>query len=127
MKINTYQFGEIEYTEDKVIKFQDGLMGFENLKNYLFIKSDDGIFYWLNSIDDPGIAFPLFGIRILDDQFPQQENHEAFGVVVLNSNPSEITINLKAPVYINQNSKEGYQRIIDSDKYPVNYNLFTGQ
>lgn len=125
MKINTYQFGEVEFTKDKIINFKNGLFGFEELKNYLFIKPDDSFFFWLNSIENPAIAFPLFGARVIDDQFPQEENFEAFAIVTLNSDPLKMTVNLKAPVYINQNDKLGVQKIVDTDKYPVHYNLFS--
>ncbi len=125
MKINTHQFGEIEFTEEKIINFENGLFGFEFLKKYLFIKPDDSFFYWLNSIENPDIAFPMFGLRVIDDQFPQEDNFEAFGIVTLNSNPLNITLNLKAPVYINQNNKSGFQKIVDTDNYPVNYKLFS--
>ena len=49
MKIKTFQFGEIEFSEDLVINFADGLFGFENLNRYLFIKTEDDLFYWLIS------------------------------------------------------------------------------
>lgn len=125
MKINTYHFGEVEFTEDKIINFNNGLFGFENLKKFLFIKPDDSYFFWLNSIDDPAVCFPLFGIRMLDDKYPQETSYEAFGITTLNPDPLNITVNLKAPVYINQNDKLGYQKIIDTDKYPVHYKLFS--
>jgi flagellar assembly factor FliW len=75
MKLNTYQFGEIEYTEDFVISFAEGLFGFENLHKYLFIKTDEELFYWLNSIEQPEIAFPLIGLRIIDEKFPVLEDN----------------------------------------------------
>ena len=40
MKLKTYHFGEIEYTEDLVINFAEGIFGFENLHKYLFIKAE---------------------------------------------------------------------------------------
>ncbi len=125
MKLKTYRFGEIEFPEDKIITFEKGLFGFEELKKYLFIKPDDSLFYWLNSIDNPDIAFPMFGMRVIDERYPQEENFEAFGIVVLNADPKKITVNLKAPVYINQEDKNGVQKILDSDKYQIDYNLFT--
>ena len=125
MKITTNQFGEIEFTEEKVISFKNGLFGFEDLTKYLFITPNDHIFHWLNSIDNPDIAFPVFGIRVVDDKYPKEESYEAFGIVTLNNDPLKVTINLKAPVYINQNEKSGFQKIIDTDKYPVHYKLFT--
>lgn len=124
MKLTTKQFGEIEFGEDRIIKFNDGILGFENLKNYLLIKTEDELFYWLNSIEEAEIVFPLFGINALDDKYPQVEEHEAFGIVTLNADPAKITINLKAPVYINLSKKDGYQKILDTDKYPIDYNLF---
>lgn len=125
MKLKTYRFGEIEFSEDKIITFEKGLFGFEELTKYLFIKPDDSLFYWLNSIDNPDIAFPMFGMRVIDERYPQEENFEAFGIVVLNADPKKITVNLKAPVYINQEDKKGVQKILDSDKYQIDYNLFT--
>ncbi|MDH7605001.1 MAG: flagellar assembly protein FliW [Melioribacter sp.] len=125
MKIVTKQFGEIEFPDDLVITFENGLIGFEELKKFVFIKPEENIFYWLNSVEKPEIAFPLFAMRLIDENYPQEENHEAFGIVILNPDPLKITINLKAPVYINQDSKTGFQKILDSEKYSLYYNLFT--
>ncbi|MFA7418989.1 MAG: flagellar assembly protein FliW [Melioribacteraceae bacterium] len=125
MKIQTYHFGEIEFAEDKIITFKDGIFGFEELKKFLFIKPADSIFYWLNSVETPELGFPMFGVRAIDEEFLQVDSYEAFGIVVMNPDPLKITVNLKAPVYINQDEKIGFQKIIDTDKYPVYYNLFT--
>ena len=113
MKITTFQFGEIEFNEDSVINFQSGIFGFETLKKFLFIQTDEGLFNWLNSIEQPEIAFPLIS-----------ENHEAFGVVTFNPDPLKVTVNMKAPIYINQTEKSGYQTILDQDVFQINYNLF---
>lgn len=124
MKITTKQFGEIQFGEDQVIKFKSGLYGFEELKDYLLIKTEDDLFYWLNSIDEPEIAFPLIGVRIIDDEYPVEENREPFAIAILDTDPLNITINMKAPVYIDQDRKVGSQKILDDDKYHVKYNLF---
>lgn len=124
MKLKTDQFGEIEFSEDLILKFEEGLYGFEHLKKYLLIKTDDDLFYWLTSIDRPEICFPLVGTRIIDENYPEEEHYEAFAIVTLNKDPLQITANLKAPVYINQERKVGFQKIIDTDKYPINYKLF---
>ena len=124
MKIITHQFGEVEVTEDLIIYFAEGLFGFENLHKFLLVKTDDELFYWLNSVEQPEIAFSLIGLRVIDEHYPTIENNEAFGIVIMSKNPADIKVNLKAPVYINQDSKSGFQKIIDSDKYPIDYNLF---
>ncbi|MEW6194107.1 MAG: flagellar assembly protein FliW [Bacteroidota bacterium] len=125
MKIKTHKFGEIEFTEEFIINFKEGPFGFEELKKFVFIKPEDSFFYWLNSVERPEIAFPLIGLRVIDDNYPQQEEHEAFGIVTLNPDPLKITINLRAPIFINQNKKSAYQTIFDKENYSLYYNLFT--
>jgi flagellar assembly factor FliW len=105
--------------------FKDGLYGFEELNHFLLLKKEDELFFWLNSIDQPEIAFPLMGLRIIDNKYPQNENYEAFGVIKLNRDPIKTTINMRAPVYINQNDKTGYQIILSDESFPVEYQLFT--
>lgn len=124
MRLQNKQFGQVEFSEDNIIKFKNGLLGFEDLTNFLLIKTENDLFFWLSSIDQPELVFPLIGLRLIDDSYPQEDEREAFGIVTLNNVFAETTVNLKAPVYINQDSKEGYQTIIDKDKYSVKYKLF---
>ena len=124
MKITTNQFGEIEFGEDKVIKFKSGIVGMEELQQFLLIKTDDQLLYYLNSIDQPEIAFPLIGLRLLDEEFPTSEGFEPFGIVKLAKSPTDVTVNMRAPIYIDQDNKTGYQKILEDDTLPVNYNLF---
>ncbi len=125
MKLQNKQFGEVEFSEENIIKFQNGLLGFEELNDFLLIKTENDLFFWLSSIDQPELVFPLIGLRLVDDSYPQTENNEAFGIVTLNNKFEETTVNLKAPVYINQDDKVGYQTIIDKEQYSVKYKLFT--
>ncbi|MBI9073192.1 MAG: flagellar assembly protein FliW [Melioribacteraceae bacterium] len=124
MKIRTQQFGEIEFEEEKIIEFKDGVLGFENLTKFLLLTEENSIFFWLTSIEEPEIVFPLFPVSILMEEYPEKENFEAFGIVRLDKEIKNITINLKGPVYISQEQKRGYQKIIDSDKYVIDYQLF---
>jgi len=124
MKLQTEQFGEIEYANENVICIEKGLFGFENLGEYLLIKTDNTLFYWLNAIKEPSIAFPMVGINVLDDDYPQIDGSEPFGIVTLDQDPLKITVNMKAPLYINQDTKTGKQKILDREKYSVNYKLF---
>jgi len=124
MKITTYQFGEIEFEKNSIISFEKGLFGFENLKKFLLIQTEENLFYWLNSIDEPEITFPLVSIEIIDDTFPKDGDKGVFGMVTLNPDPLKVTVNMKAPVYIDQNAKTGYQVILDEEKFKIDYNLF---
>ncbi|MCP5064793.1 MAG: flagellar assembly protein FliW [Ignavibacteriae bacterium] len=124
MKIQNEQFGEINFEEDSVIKFEDGLLGFEELKEFLLISEEEGLFLWLTSIDEPEIIFPIFSINVLQEKFETAESYEPFGIVKLDKDPENVTINLKAPVFINQVEKKGYQKLIDNEANVVDYPLF---
>lgn len=124
MKINTHHFGEVEFNEDIILKFENGLYGFENLQKFLLLRAGEDLFFWLNSIDEPEIAFPLIGTRMIDENYPEVEENEGFGIVTLNKDPLKITVNLKAPVYINQEKKTGFQKILDNDRFVIDYKLF---
>ena len=124
MKIKTNQFGEIEFDESKIIKFSEGVFGFEEYEDYLLITEENGIFYWLTSIDEPEIVFPLFPTRMLLENYPNEDSYEAFAIATLDKDPAKITVNLKAPLFLNQNERKGFQKIIDDESYPLDYKLF---
>lgn len=124
MKIQNEQFGEINFEEDSVIKFEDGLLGFEELKEFLLISEEEGLFLWLTSIDEPEIIFPIFSINVLQEKLETTESYEPFGIVKFDKEPENVTINLKAPVFINQVEKKGYQKLIDNEANVVDYPLF---
>ncbi len=124
MKISNTHFGEIEFDEKLIINFSDGIIGFEELKKFLLINNNNGLFLWLTSVEEPDIVFPLFAVNVLYNNYPSVEGFEVFGIVKLDREPENITINLKSPVYISEKSKNGYQKIVDVDSYPINYKLF---
>jgi len=124
MKIQNRQFGEFEYDPNSVIKFKEGILGFEELKEFVLISEADGYFFWLTAIDEPELVFPLFSINMLQEKYEETENLEPYGIVKLDKDPRNISINLKAPVLINHIEKTGYQKIVDNEEYPVDYPLF---
>lgn len=124
MKVNTNQFGEVEFDDNLIINFTDSIVGFENLNKYVLVNDNNELFLWLMSVDEPEIIFPLFPINALLEDFPFKEKFQTFGIVKLDSDPANITINLKAPVYINQETKKGFQQILDKENLQIDYKLF---
>ena len=63
MKINTKIFGEIEISKDKVITFQDGIIGFPDLKRFALLhdeeRGDNAGIRFLQSLEEPGFAMPV--------------------------------------------------------------------
>ena len=60
-------YGTVEYEEENLITFTDGLFGFPALKRYLFLtldESDDSMLL-MQSVDDPNVGFALINPYIL--------------------------------------------------------------
>ena len=124
MKLLNNQFGEIEFEKEAVIKFEEGILGFEELKEFLLFSETDGYFFWLISVNEPEIIFPLFSLKLLQEEYSNVEKLEPYGIVKLDKEPENISVNLKAPVFINHGEKVGFQKIIDNESYQVDYPLF---
>jgi flagellar assembly factor FliW len=124
MKIITDRFGEIEFDDSIIINLEDGIIGFENLKQYILITESESLFSWFTALEQPQIMFPLFPALLMDENFPTIDKYDVFGIVRLAKEIGEITINMKAPLYLNLIDKVGYQKIIDNDKYEVSKKLF---
>lgn len=125
-KITTLHFGEIEVENEHIVQFEEGILGFENLKEYVLIVDDQTVpFKWLVSLDSPDIGFPLLSPWLVEGDYNPGNDFnfdvEAFFVVVtLEDENGKMTANLKAPIIINVQDKTGKQIILSTDKYPTN-------
>ena len=60
MQIHTSRFGSVAIQADDVINFPEGLLGFNELRQFVLLDDpSDEIFAWLQSCEEPNIAFPL--------------------------------------------------------------------
>lgn len=132
MKIETTRFGTVEVEEEKVLEFPHSIPGFTSRKFVLLTLEDQQPFRWLQSADDPDLAFvildpfPYFKeykpiISAVDLAFLDMDGQgEAllFVLCVVREGPI-ITANLLAPILINPNNNRGKQVILLNQDYPV--------
>ncbi len=137
MLLQTKHFGEIEIDEKSIIEFDSGLPGFEELKEYTLIGSEDETspFRWLQCVKEPQVAFavanPFLIVRDYDFELGDDaarrleiENGEdavVYVILVVPEDYQKISMNLKAPLIINSRNKKGAQIILDTDKYTVRH------
>lgn len=142
MNVKTKHFGEIELDENKILVFDQGIMGFEDLKRYTILYDIDGgdkpDISWLQCVDEPGLALPVINPLYVEanynptveDEFlaPLGElNDENLLVLLVVTVPSDIkktTANLKAPLIINSDTRKGCQVIVENSDYPVRLNIY---
>ncbi len=58
MEVQDTRFGTLQINEEEIILLDGGLMGFPISNRYImFPYADDSSFFWLQSVDEPEIAF----------------------------------------------------------------------
>ncbi len=132
MQFQTKSFGILEYDEKAVIHIQEGMLGFAKLKDYVLIESPDtDPFKILQSLEDPYVAFPMVDPHLLDSSYQCEitpEDMESLGleelsdvlplaVTVIPEDPTQSTVNLKAPLLINQHKMIGKQIVLTESCY----------
>ncbi len=125
--VKTLHFGEIEVDDQHIFNFADGMLGFEQLHDYVLISEESTVpFKWLISLDEPAIGFPLLSpwhIDIFyDPKIDYDINKQAlFVVITLEDDNGEMSANLRAPVIFDVEKQTGEQIILPSDKYSTNF------
>ena len=80
MKIDTKYFGEIEIGNEKIVHFDNGILGFEDYKDYTILYDIDAdsksFFSWLQSIDEKMLAFPIVNPFKADENYNPHVNDE---------------------------------------------------
>ena len=141
MTTETRLFGKIDISEDRIITFTTGMMGFEDYKKYTLIsdaENENGSIMWLQSLEEPELAFPVIDpVKIMPEYSPSvsdelleplgeadDEDFYILSVITVPSDLTKMTANLKAPVIINLKSMKGCQVIVNNDEYKVRYNVY---
>ena len=138
MELETTRFGKIEVNKSEIITFQQGLYGFKDNEQFILLEDEETEFFWLQSVTNPELAFIVtepwsfcadyqFDLdKEVEKELKLESKEEVLviNIVVIPDNPKEMTMNLKAPIVINQQEKLDKQLILDDYQYPVKYPLF---
>jgi flagellar assembly factor FliW len=136
--LRSTRFGELEVPAEAVIEFPNGLIGLGGSRYTLLARSDEAMFVWLHSVDDPAIAIPLtnpwkffadYAVELSDsDQERIGIEDPAAAQVYVTVRAAEaiedFTANLRAPILLV--SGHGYQVINQVPGSPVRVALLSG-
>ena len=141
MKAATRLFGEIEIDESKIITFEDGIIGFPDMKKFTLIfdeeKEGRPSISWLQSMDEPEIACPVMDPLFVCETYNpsveeellknlgtiKEDNLYVLVTVTVPQNIKELAVNLKAPIVINTDTRKASQIIVEDD-LPVRYRIY---
>lgn len=142
MIIKTKAFGEVEITDDKIITFPAGIIGFPDMKRFTLLHDEErgvaaGI-RWLQSLEEPAFAMTVMDpLMVKEDYNPEIDDELLTGigevtpdnllVLVTVRVPSDLTqmsVNLQGPIVINVDERKACQIIVDADTYPVRFPIY---
>ncbi len=137
--VNSRRFGSFAVREDQIIHLVPGLLGFSRLHRYVLIEHQPGSpFLWLQSLDDPELAFVVLDPgHIVPEYRPEPwaeimkeleaESAEDLKVLVIVTippgQPQEMTAYLMGPVVINVKNCRGRQVIVEDPRYSHKHRL----
>ncbi|QGG94662.1 flagellar assembly protein FliW [Actinomarinicola tropica] len=128
MLIESEQLGAVEIDDTKVLSFPDGLLGFPDVTRFALVDAgDDATYFWLQSLDDPQLAFlatvpwpffPEYEPVLSDsdqDALDLQDPGDAMVLCLLTISDDAVTANLLGPLVVNAVSRTGRQVVLDGD------------
>ena len=136
MKVRTTRFGEVEIDPGRLLVFPHGLLGFARFRTFALLQPDDrGVFYWLQSVEDPELAFvvtdptawipdysvPIRATDLAGLGLERPEDATIFAIV--NRRDGAITANLQGPIVLNADSRTGIQLVLSDRTWSTRHEL----
>ena len=140
MKLNTARFGEIDVEENRIFDFVMPIIGFDELSKFIIVDPNtDSLFKWLQSMEDPELAFPVISVAALQFDYSVDLSDSVVNCLDIKSvdsllvmnitsipqdNPKGTTINLLAPLIFNLDNKKAGQVVLSGSGYDISYPMF---
>lgn len=137
MLITTRNFGEVNIEEKDKIIFPNGLLGFEDKKEYILINNYDTEepvpFMWLQSVQDPDLSFvvsipfllkPQYEVTIKEDvcqklNLKKPETTGVYTICTIKDKVEDMTVNFQSPLIINTETRQGEQIVLFESPYSM--------
>jgi flagellar assembly factor FliW len=124
----------VEIDDQRIMNFPKGMVGFPSCQKFALIQTnDEGVFFWMQSLDRPELAFVVCDPRtfVPDYRVPvKAEELELIGLsnpedaqvlVVVNKVDNVLTGNLQGPLVINAQNLTGKQLVLSDKRYTTRH------
>jgi flagellar assembly factor FliW len=140
MKVETSRFGTIDISEKEIVRFPEGLYGFEKETEFTLLPFNPNVespMEWMQSlksdhlafvITDPYLYLPDYKLKLSEEDEKRVELEEADlfltrAIVTIPKNYSEMTVNLIAPLVINEDKGVAKQFVLTNMDYDTRHYL----
>lgn len=139
MILQTTRFGPVEVDEGRLIEFPAGLLGFSSARRFALLQPDErGVFFWLQSQENPDLAFVVTDPALWNDDFAvplRDEQAAEIGAdgpggardtqtfVIVNRRGGALTANMQGPLVISAVTRRGVQVVLAEKKWSTRHEL----
>lgn len=139
MQLNTKYFGTISCPEDEVLRFPNGLIGFEDETEFYLLpfEGSNNTLLCFQSANTPALAFvamnpfsldPSYAPELSPSELKQmgvQHSQELsfYTLCVVKTPVGNSTLNFRCPVAVNEDTHTAIQIILDTDRYHMHHLL----
>ena len=131
MNRQTKFHGEIEIKEEDIYRFESGIPGFLEEKQFCLLSLNETPFFVLQSIETKEVAFIVtnpfdtfrdYEVKLTDDvlsslQIESEKEVMMFVILTIHEPFNQTTANLQAPIILNNDKKTGKQFIMNGSGY----------
>jgi flagellar assembly factor FliW len=141
MKIVTSRFGELDVTDDLIIRMTKPVLGFEQFRKYVIVETADfAPFKWYQSTEDPTLAFVIVNPLLFFPDYVIEVNPKeieelqvdnvndvlTYAIVTVPSDYTRMTANLQGPLLINNRTGLAKQLVLVNSHYRIRHRVFDG-
>ncbi len=138
--IQTTRFGQVQFQSEDLLAFPEGILGFSDLQKFVLLDDpNDEIFAWLQSCEEPAIAFPVLEPELFSESYKislAKNDLEAlkmtslnesrlFCIVTIPDDPTQMTANMKAPIVLNIQKRMGRQCVLQENHLAIREPIFS--
>jgi len=136
MKIDSVRFGTVEVADDQLLSFVRPIVGFDQFTTYALIdEPETAPIVWFQSLDAPGVLFAAVDVACVTDDFAldlDEESTKALGleraedarvmcILTLSPDPTQITVNLRAPIVWNTRRATALQLLLQDAETSISH------
>ena len=137
--VKTGRFGQFTVGDDEIIKVPHGIMGFPECTEFCLVDpGDETLILWLQSLQNPEIAFPLLEPKIFKPEYSARlsaaelrelklvnvNQSAVFSILTIPGDVTQMTANLKAPLVINIKEQIARQVVLQENEYTIKHMMF---
>ena len=133
------KLGDVTYTSEDVIRFPQGIPGFENFREFLLVTREEcDPFIFLAALEHTDVALPLMPLApstlsvrpsaamLAPLAISGDDTIAYYAVASIGLNATQIIVNLRAPIVINPASMQGIQLLSPESPYELDHPLLRG-